>query len=278
MTSMLDVSHDMWDDITPFNIPTNVFAVAGYIDGAYNWNLPQYSPGFRRFPDSLIVAISAVGTNAGNCCDVEPGDLTGTQAVSWVKQRRLAGIDPIVYCSLSAWSSVQSAFNAAGVKQPHYWIAQYNGVRELPVLNGITAVAKQYQSYTDHDISCISDTLVQILGENVTDPVLTDPSYQSLIWAVEAILNNRPTILHGPNAGQPNALYQELQAIASAVSATDADITSAHNDLLTAIKAQPTGGQVDVNALATALTPLLPAQTTPQQLAHEMGAALTAAP
>jgi hypothetical protein len=71
---------------------------------------------------------------------VETGDATPAQAPGWVKARRAAGADPTVYCSASLWPTVRAAFTAAGVAQPHYWIAHYDGDPTIPA----GAVAKQY--------------------------------------------------------------------------------------------------------------------------------------
>jgi hypothetical protein len=69
-------------------------------------------------------------------------------------------------------------------------------------------------------------------------------------------------------------LGQQITALSTALSADEAA-------LLAAIKARPTGGQVDVQALATALAPLLvpllPADATPAQLGAAVEQALVAA-
>ena len=46
-----------------------------------------------------------------------------------------------MYCSLSTWPAVRSAFSSAGVDEPHYWIAHYDGDPTIP--DG--AIAKQYR-------------------------------------------------------------------------------------------------------------------------------------
>lgn len=91
----------------------------------------------------------------------------------------------------------------------------------------------------------------------MTDPVLTDASYQSLIWAVEAVVNDRPTILHGPNAGQPNLLHSDLAAL-------DADVKAGIGQLAQAIAALPASGtptDAQMAALQAALTKALPTYT-----------------
>jgi hypothetical protein len=139
------------------NIPINAAMVAGFIDSPhYTWSAANWA----RFPNAVHVTISTSGTDAGVVCDVENGDLTPAQAVTWVRTRRASGVDPTVYCNASTWLSVINAFKAAGVAQPHYWIAQYDGVAALPTLGGIQAVAKQFTDNAPgnpYDTSCVAD-------------------------------------------------------------------------------------------------------------------------
>ncbi|WP_309115954.1 hypothetical protein [Saccharothrix sp.] len=80
-------------------------------------------------------------TNDGVVLDVEPGCTWPPElAPGWVRMRRRAGVDPTVYCNLSHLGALRAAFDAAGVPQPHYWVARYDGRPEIPA----GTVAKQY--------------------------------------------------------------------------------------------------------------------------------------
>lgn len=148
----------MYDAVTARNIPTTAAMVAGYIDKIRlePWSAADWA----RFPGAVKVTIVKKAiTNAGHVLDVEPGDATPAQAPGWVRMRRAAGADPTVYMNFSTWGPVQAEFVRQGVAHPHYWVAKYDGVANLPSLNGITAVAKQYRGDVPPgiDINCVAD-------------------------------------------------------------------------------------------------------------------------
>jgi len=142
----------MYDSVTAGDIPNDATMVAGYVDGHYR-NIDTIR---KRFPHALVVGIAVdARTNDGIVLDVEQGDATPTESVAWVVKRRHAGKDPSVYCSVSEWNAVRAAFHDAGVEQPHYWVAHYDGVASVPK----GAVAKQFKpgSAAHHyDISVVS--------------------------------------------------------------------------------------------------------------------------
>jgi len=140
-----------YDAIHPANIPTNAQMVAGYVDGRYAWTAADWA----RFPHAVKVRIAVFSsTNDGHVLDVEPGCSTPASAPGWVQRRRKAGVDPTVYCSLSAWPTVRAAFAAAKVAPPHYWVAAYpgNGPKLYP-----GSVAHQYANPGPVDISVVAD-------------------------------------------------------------------------------------------------------------------------
>lgn len=131
-------------------IPTTAQLVAGYVDGDYVWSAADWA----RFPHSVHVGIAVNSTtNAGQVLDVESGDATPAQSVTWVVTRRGSGADPTVYCSESNWPSVRSAFQSSSVTEPHYWIADYDGSTTIPT----GAVAHQYESTSNWDLSSVAD-------------------------------------------------------------------------------------------------------------------------
>jgi hypothetical protein len=116
--------------------------IAYYCDGVFAVSEAAVR---ARFPHATLVAISAVGTNAGIVGDVEPGCMTILQAVVWVKERRAAGFDPTLYCNETyGWAPVRNTFLAEHVTEPHYWVADYDGVATIPA----GAIAKQYENPT----------------------------------------------------------------------------------------------------------------------------------
>ena len=143
----------MNDAVTPSNIdPSKVQLVAGYLNGIYAWSAADWA----RFPNAVHVGISVRASyTQGHVLDVENGDATPAESVGWVQARRAAGADPTVYCNGSTWPLVRAAFQSAGVAEPHYWIAEYDGDPTLPA--GV--VAKQYLGDVAPgiDISSVAD-------------------------------------------------------------------------------------------------------------------------
>ena len=144
------MARTMYDGITPSRLPASATIVAGYADGLYA-NLPTLR---ARYPHATVVSIAVTASYSGaQVLDVETGDATPAQAPGWVKRRRAAGADPSVYCNSSTWPAVRAAFRAAGVAEPHYWIAQYDGVATIPA----GAIAKQYRNTAGYDESIVAD-------------------------------------------------------------------------------------------------------------------------
>lgn len=126
--------------------------VAGYVDG--DW--PSYVALTVRFPHLIHVGVAVSALfNGGTVLDVETGDATAKEAVSWVLMRRLAGVDPTVYCAMSTWAAVKAAFTSRGVAQPHYWVADYSLGNNPAIPAG--AVALQYTDRSGYDVSVVAD-------------------------------------------------------------------------------------------------------------------------
>lgn len=144
------MTRTMYDGITAAALPADATMVAGYVDG--DW--PDANALAARFPHALVVRIaSSAATNDATVLDVENGDATPEESVNWVLTRRHAGIDPSVYCDEAAWPQVRAAFGTHGVPEPHWWVAQYDGIAELPA----GAVAKQYKTAPGWDESIVAD-------------------------------------------------------------------------------------------------------------------------
>ena len=142
----------MHDAVQASRIPPGATMVAGYCDTI---RIPQWTHAdWARFPGAVQVRIAKkASTNDGHVLDVELGDATPAQAPGWVQMRRRAGADPTVYCNSSTWPAVRAAFRAAGVAEPHYWIARYDGNPAIPQ----GAIAKQYINTAFYDVSSVAD-------------------------------------------------------------------------------------------------------------------------
>ena len=148
------MTRTMYDSITAADIPATATMIAGYIDLNSRWSDADWA----RFPNATKVRITrSASTNDGHVLDVERFLATPEQAPGWVQMRRRAGADPTVYCNASALSAVQAAFDAAGVAQPHYWVARYDNTPTVPA----GCVAKQYindpASGGHWDLSAVAD-------------------------------------------------------------------------------------------------------------------------
>jgi len=159
----------MYDSVTPSAIPRNAAMVAGYLPPSrYAWSAAEWA----LFPQAVKVRIAIFASvNDGHVLDVEPGDATPAQAPGWVQMRRKAGVDPSIYCNASTWPTVRAEFRKRGVKEPHYWIAKYDGVASIPA----GAVAKQYADPTVHgrghfDLSVVADHWPGVDEEDVMTP------------------------------------------------------------------------------------------------------------
>lgn len=156
--------------------------VAGYVDKIV---IPPWTEAdWALFPNAVKVQIvKKASSNWGHVLDVEPGDATPAQAPGWVKMRRAAGLaTPCIYVQKSSWAAVQNEFRIQNVAQPLYWIAHYNDVKELPTLNGITAIAKQYHGNdpNNYDLSWVADFWPGVDGAQ--DMPLANPDFSYLFY------------------------------------------------------------------------------------------------
>jgi hypothetical protein len=128
----------MFDSTAPWAIPRDAGMVAYYVDGIYAWP-PEW---LDLFPSAVKVSISAIGRTTAQVGDVEVGCIwPPADAVPWVRRARAEGYDPTIYVNQrNDWGPTVQAFRDAGEPEPHWWVANYDGVREVP--SG--AVAKQF--------------------------------------------------------------------------------------------------------------------------------------
>jgi hypothetical protein len=168
----------MYDSTTPWDIPRDAKLIAYYNDGLYAWP----SHWFEMFPEAEFVSISAIGVRTAQVGDVEVGCIwPPAKAVPWTLRSRADGYDPTIYVNeLNDWLPVRQAFWAAGVPEPTYWVARYNGVREIPA----GSVGRQFAH--PHD------------GDGIADRPWETGGHFDLSWMAD---NWPPGTPHAPGGG-----------------------------------------------------------------------------
>lgn len=144
------MTRTMYDGITPALLPVGGDLYAGYVDG--HW--PDAEAIAARFPGKPVVRIAVrPTTDDGVVGDGPPDNGTWAEWVQWVVRRRAAHVDPTMYTNASSWAAGIRAFMAAGVPEPHWWIAHYDGDPAIPA----GAVAKQHTETAGYDVSSVAD-------------------------------------------------------------------------------------------------------------------------
>lgn len=223
------MTRTMYDAVTVASVPAGATLVAGYGDGYY-----QNTAAFRaRFPHATVVEIAVFARDdLGTVLDVENGDATPAQAPGWVQARRAAGVDPTVYCNSSTWPAVRAAFQSAGVGEPHYWVARYDGDPTIPV----GAIAKQYQDPGPYDLSSVADywpgvdpapsptpvqeddmpftedQIRQFVREEASGQVVRDANAFAVFWWLQAAISG--TVPTGADGGWASLLQSAHAALA----------------------------------------------------------------
>lgn len=142
----------LYDSTTPLrSVPADAQMVAGYVNGLYT----NFATIRTAFPNAVHVSIAVTAVADAMVLDVETGDASPADAPWWCQRQRARGQLPTVYCNLSTWPQVRSAFQTHGVAEPCWWIADYDGVAQLSP----GSVAKQYRSDTAQnlDYSVVAD-------------------------------------------------------------------------------------------------------------------------
>jgi hypothetical protein len=139
----------MHDSTNPADLPGDTQGALGYINGIYGpahaaFGVAGWDPSsWDRFTSASAKGeISVYPTGEGNIGDVEPGCIWPvSEAPTYVMHCRADGRDPTIYCDLNNWPAVRQAMQAAGLVEPHYWIALWDEMANLPWAD---ALAKQY--------------------------------------------------------------------------------------------------------------------------------------
>lgn len=204
------------DSVNWSAIPVGTPLVAGYVPPShFAW--PQAA--WDRFAGSIEVRITPTASVHGagiQVLDVETGDATPAQVPGWVSASRADGQEPTVYCNHTVWAAVIRACTGAGVAVPHFWIADWNDLQDLPttVVDGVsyTAVAHQYAdpatSGGDWDSSVVADAWPGVdQGEtDVANTImqLTEDQANGRLYAV---------LTEGSNSGYFAAGWLSLSAL-----------------------------------------------------------------
>jgi hypothetical protein len=145
------VTRTMYDAADANLAPPGADLYAGYVDGNYQ----SYHQLRGRFPGKLVVPIAVfASTNDGIIFDGPPDNGTWDHVVDWVVMRRRYGVDPTVYTDSADWATAVQVFNQRGVAHPHWWIANWNGVADIPA----GAIGHQYANIGErYDISVVAD-------------------------------------------------------------------------------------------------------------------------
>lgn len=128
-----------YDAVTASNMPHDGDIYFYYANGTY----ANESAVKSHVPGKFYVPIDVRGTLTpvkGMMLDVEPGDVSPSGAVAWCTRYSGSNKDLVIYCNTSQWPSVRAAFKSAGVEEPSYEVAQYDGNPSIPA----PAIAKQY--------------------------------------------------------------------------------------------------------------------------------------
>jgi hypothetical protein len=183
----------MEDSVNWQAIPVGTPIVAGYVAPSHFAWPPE---AWARFAGSIEVRITPSASNWGvgiQVLDVETGDATPGQVPGWVANSRNAHQEPTVYCNVASWAAVIRACTSAGVAVPEFWIAQWNGVDDLPSITvdnvTYTAVAHQLAdppaSGGDWDSSVVAANWpgVDQGGTVMTDPaVIANDTWMSFVY------------------------------------------------------------------------------------------------
>lgn len=123
----------MYDDVNVSLIPRNAQAAAGYVDG--HWL--TYLKLKLRCPRAKLVSIAVFAKDDADVLDVEPGDATNAQAVTWVRRQRFrrkngakAGTSlPALYTAAANGEKLIAVCTKAGLaygKDYLWWSAHYD--------------------------------------------------------------------------------------------------------------------------------------------------------
>lgn len=186
------MTRQMYDAVTPSNIPANPQMVAGYINGRYAWTPADWA----KFPHAAHVTIDVTGARPdADVLDVEKGDATPAGAVRWVKAKlALKGSYlPILYCSRSTLTPLFNALQAVGYsvnKHFRIWIAIPGS--NVPVKDMTGVVAIQWNFAGGYDESTVYDNAFKAVAppKPTKPPVVSKPTPRPILKGVLVTVPN----------------------------------------------------------------------------------------
>lgn len=238
----------MYDSVNASAIPRAARMVAGYVDGRFAWSAADWA----LFPSAVRVRIAVfTSTNDGHVLDCEPGNNTPAESVDWVLMRRKAAVDPTVYCGRNTWwQQIRAAFQARGVPEPHYWVADYSVNQTAPAIPD-GAIGLQYRDAGSYDLSVMADYWPGIDPHQEADMPLTDQELGQIVNGARDQVLNHP-VGEIDLAGKATGSTVSLGTIAARARAAQADL-DARLTALSAAVAKLQAPQVDQAALEAAL-------------------------
>lgn len=141
-------------------IPTNMFAVGGYVSdqSTFRWTSAMWD----RFPNSYHIRINTFGeADRGNCIDVENGAATPDHVQPFIEHHGGEPHDPLlIYCNRSNRYACVAARNAAHKATGIYafiWCATLDGTLSNSAMTQILQV-KSENGPIYGDLSIVTDT------------------------------------------------------------------------------------------------------------------------
>lgn len=220
----------MLDALYPLDIP---LSADPQIIAAYKHhpeNEASYDQAVARFPNAIHVSITP--DPAFHDCqilDVEATDATPADVPLWTVLTRQGGIEPTVYCNQhNGWDEIKAAVAAAGlIAPPCYWVADYDGVIELPAGSSGKQYANAPMTGLNADASCVADYWPTIdTGDNV--PALTEEQWQ--------FLQNMNAKLDASHINAAGELWAFLNVVNEKLDANGINVAG---ELLTKVEAAP---------------------------------------
>ena len=239
----------MVDSTNIYDDPTSYALVAYYCDG--NFAISEAAVR-ARFPHAILVPVSAVGTNAGVVGDCEPGCMTEDELVTWVVERRAAGVDPTGYVNeMHGWIPARQAFARRGVGEPHWWVADYDGLDVIPA----GAVAKQDKNSAmtggHFDKSVVADYWPGVDGAFGMDPMEVSDLDATQDLRLTMVYND----MVGGSEDNPKGVAATVHRIEAKLAAPATDLSSivqAANDAKAAAQAAQAAAEGAAQALQAA--------------------------
>lgn len=204
---------DMYDSVNANAIPQNAPMVAGYVDGIFKWSQANWN----RFPNAIKIRISAIGaTTDAEVFDVEVGCIwPPSNVVPLVVAARAKGIIPTVYVNRqNDWQHTAAEFHYAGVPEPLWWVAEYNGVREVPA----GSIGKQHSHPNDKDYNGVRPLRKWETGQHFDLSSMVD------FWpGVDSTVDGGDEFLMGLPQWQQERIFERVLSMSAGVAGQNFD-------------------------------------------------------